>query len=232
MSILNILRRHTYKSSIFRITYNNQRLLKHRLISKRWSSTGAGAASLKSIDNLPGNFDFVQEEQLRLIVDPINFLEEKYKIAKAFDKNSPMYKMNMFGQPSVLLFSHDLVKKWQEYELRGQTQRTFPPHVLKLAGKSITNMFGRKHLDWRKNATNAFKPEIVDQYTPFIQQSANDIILSGIADITQKTGKSTYFCELSKQFAYEIGIKFVYGPLLSPQERANVFEVWYNNTFL
>ena len=223
--MLNILKKQLHKSGIFGIMFkfNNQRLISK---SRRWLSA---PINNKSIDNLPGHYDLIQEEQINLFTDSINFFEEKYKIAKQFDKNSPMFKINSFGVPSVVLLSHDLVKQWQEYELRGQTQRIILPQFEKLFGKWFVDMYGRSHMNWRKNATGAFKPEIIDQYTPFIQKCANDIMLSGIADITQKTGKSTYFCRLSKRFAYEIGTKFVYGSLLNPQERNDMFEVQFYN---
>ena len=222
--MLNILKKQPHKSGIFGIIFSNQALLTQRLISRRWLS--AVVESPKSIDYLPGHYDFIQEEQISLWTDTINFFEEKYKIAKQFDQNSPMFKMNFFGTPSVVLFSHDLVRQCQEYELRGQTHRTLGPFD-RLFGEFAIDMYGRTHMNWRKNATSEFKPEIVDQYTPFIQKCANDIMLSRIADITQKTGKSTYFCGLSKRFAYEIGIKFTYGPLLNPQERNDIFEVQF-----
>ena len=117
-----------------------------------------------------------------------------------------MIKVNSFGIPTIYLFSHDLVKQYQEYELRGQPQRCFPPILHKLLGKTSEDAYGRVHVEWRKKAIKSFKPEIVNQYTPFIQQAANDIVLSGIAEETQKTGKSIYFCELAKQFAFQIGV--------------------------
>ena len=178
------------------------------------------------MDNLPGNFDSNEEETKRLYADSVNLLNEKYEIAKAYDPKSPMMKMNAFGFPSIILFSHDLVKKWQEYELRGQTKRCFPPTVAQLFGKWSEDLYGRAHGQWRKKAMKSFKPAIIDQYTPFIQQTANEIVLSGIADITQINDKSVYFCQFAKQFTFEIGAKFVIGPLLSAQERKSLFEVF------
>ena len=217
MSMFRILRARAHQSLLKTALYQHYTL-------KRLSASTASSQS-QSIEHMPGDFDMIQQEQIRSIVDPINFWEEKYQIARQYDNNSPMMKMNVFGTPSVVLFSHDLVKQWQEYELRGQTQRIFPPHITKLFGKASADMYGKKHMDWRKKATPAFKPEIVDQYTPFIKKAANDIVLSNIAKESQSTGKAVYFCELAKRFAYEIGIKFTFGPLLSPQERADIFEV-------
>ena len=75
-------------------------------------------------------------------------------------------------------------------------------------------MHGDAHLKWRKKAIKSFKPDIVDQYAPFIQKTANNILLSGIAEQSQKTGQYIYFCTLAKRFAFEIGMKFIMGPLL------------------
>ena len=95
-----------------------------------------------------------------------------------------------------------------------------------MVGKAFgDDMYGKVHVEWRKKAIKSFKPDIVDQYTPFIQQSANDIVLSGIAEQSQKSGKHISLCEWAKKFAFEIGVKFVMGPLLNTNERNEAFPV-------
>ena len=150
--------------------------------------TSSSASPTKSIDELPGSFEYDQVELVRSITDIPNYWEEKYEIAKQYNPKSPMFKMNSYGIPSIALFSHDLVKLYQQYELKGQTRRIFPPNIRLLSPKSTVELWGPKHTEWRSKAAKAFKPNVIDQYTSFIQQSANQIVLEGISDITQQTG--------------------------------------------
>ena len=124
------------------------------------------------IDSLPGSFDFCQEANVRLATDEINFLNEQYEIAKQFDSQSPMFKFNALGTPSVILFSHVLVHQWQQHELQGKTKRLLPPHWIKLVGRITERMYGPQHSVWRSKVAKSFKPNTVDQYTPFIQKAA------------------------------------------------------------
>ncbi len=176
-------------------------------------------------DELPGNDDFQQEEAMEAFVDATNFWQQKYEIAKQYDPKSPMMKLNYTGYPSVVLFSHDLVKQWFEYEIKGQIERRFPPYMHKLFGRASYDSFGRVHSDWRKKATRSFKPELIDQYTPFIQQSAQNIVLKNIENVSQNTGEYTYLCDLAKRYTFESSIKFIYGPLLNDEEIENCFKV-------
>ena len=179
----------------------------------------------KSIDELPGDYTFDEDEQIRIAVDGIKLFEEKYQTAKDNDPTSPMIKMNGQGLPGVALFSHDIVKQWQQYELQGKTKRWFPPHFERLLGKVIAELYGAQHLEWRKKAAKAFKPHIIDQYTPFIQQAATEIVLEGLSNKSHQTGESIYFCSAAKRFAFEIGATFVCGPLVDQKERDEIFEV-------
>ena len=173
---------------------------------KQFSQSSSSVGTLKSIDDLPGDFEMHQHEQMRLFPDATNLFNEKYEIAKKANIQPPMIKMNVFGTPSILLFSHDLIKQYQRYELQGQTQRTLPPLFNQLIGRTVEDMYGRTHLNWRKKAIKSFRPEMVDQYTPFIQKSVNDIVLSGIAEESERKGDYVYFCELAKKFAFQVGI--------------------------
>ena len=179
----------------------------------------------KPIDVLPGNYEMDHDEQVRFFVDGVNLFEEKYQIAKSFDPESPMIKLNASGMPAIALFSHDMVKQWQKYELQGKTKRPLPQNFSKLLGKFLASLTGPTHSEWRKKAAKAFKPHIIDQYTPFIQKAATDIVLQGLANKCEESGESIYFCQEAKKFAFQIGIKFVCGPLISEPERAEIFPV-------
>lgn len=215
----------SYKTTITSIRYRQQLIHQHSVI-KRLYSSNASISTLKSMDDIPGDFEPLnQTDTIRLFTDSLNILNEKYEIAKKFDDKSPMIKMHAFDLPQIILFSHDLVKAYQQYELMGKTQRSIPDIFIELLGKAFGDMQGKNHLDWRKKAMKSFKPDIVDQYTPFIQKSANDVVLSGIAEESAKTGDYVYFCELAKKFAFQIGIKFMLGPLLNSKEIDELFEV-------
>ena len=189
-------------------------------------STSISIEKRKSIDILPGDYEMNQEEtKLLATQDSVELFEQKYNIAKQFDPHSPMIKMNAFGVPAIILFSHDLVKQWQQYELQGQTRRPNIPIFEKLVGSNFADLYGAKHLEWRKKTAKSFKPHIIDQYTPFIQKSAGDIVLKGISNTSQESGEFVYFCQEAKRFAFEIGIKFVMGPLINTEERAHLFSV-------
>ena len=90
-----------------------------RNLSTRWTVT----SSAPTFENMPGDFEMRMEEQSRMAADTVNFFNEKYAVAHQFNPKSPMIKFNAMGIPSVILFSHDLVKDWQAYELAGQTKR-------------------------------------------------------------------------------------------------------------
>ena len=190
---------------------------------QRWKFT-ASALQQKSIDSLPGNYETTQEEQIRLFTEAYNLFEEKYQIAKEYDAESPMIKMNAMHNPVVTLFSHDLVKQLQEYELRGKTKRKFSSNIHKLSGR-FSYEYGQTHSKQRAKAAKSFKPHMIEQYTPFIQSSAQSTLLEAIANESQSRNDSIYFCDVAKKFAYDIGIKFVYGPLLSDEERNELFPV-------
>jgi len=191
--------------------------------------TSASIAKRKSIDILPGDYEMNQEE-IKRWATPVDLFEEKYKIAKQFDPSSSMMKMNAFGVPVIVLFSHDLVKQWQQYELKGQTRRPNVPIFEKLVGNNFADLYGAKHLEWRKKTAKSFKPHIIDQYTPFIQKAASDIVLQGISNTSKESGEYVYFCQEAKRFAFEIGIKFVMGPLINAEERDHLFSIFQRFT--
>ena len=184
--------------------------------------------NVSNFQDLPGHFNMIKQDQIRLGVDPIEFYNEKYEEAKQHHPRQPIIKMNVMGVHSVGLFSHKLVRQFQGYELRGQTRRIFAPHLEKLFGKSVEDMYGKAHLKWRANASKGFKPNIIDQYTPFIQRAAESILLEGIYRENQRTGDYVHFLWEAKRFAFVIGIKFVYGPLLSDGERDSIFPIFQN----
>ena len=194
-------------------------------ISDRKFSLNHSAATLKSIDDIPGDFELNEQDTIRSMTDSVNFFNEKYEIAKAFDPQSPMIKMNFMGAPSIALFSHDLIKQYQEYEFKGQTQRMILPIFTRLLGQFSHDAHGKVHIDWRKKASKSFKPNTVDRLTPFIQQTANEILLNGIASQSNESGESLYFAPLVKRFAFEIGTKFVMGPMMDPKEIKDLFQV-------
>merc|ERR1719486_847298 len=70
---------------------------------------------LRPFDDLPSS-TVPNEDIGRIMTDSVSFLNEQYAIAQAAD--SQMLRMNALGTTNVFLFSHDLVKQWQAYELR------------------------------------------------------------------------------------------------------------------
>ena len=100
------------------------------------------------------------------------------------------------------------------------------PIFIDLMGRPLNDMSGPDHSAWRRKALPSFKPDLVDTFTPFIQRSATNILLNGIHKATEH-GDAVQFCPLAKRFAFEIGSKFVYGPLLNDKEREQAFPVQF-----
>lgn len=73
-------------------------------------------------------------------------------------------------------------------------------------------------------AMPAFKPRMLDELTPFIQESAQKLVLERIYEASQR-GESIPFCQVAKRFVFEIASKYIFGPLLDDSEREHVFEV-------
>ena len=67
---------------------------------------------------------------------------------------------------------------------------------------------------------------MIGQLSPFIQHSVQNLLLERIHEDTQN-GESIQFCSMAKRFAFEIGSKFVYGPLINDEEREYTFDVCY-----
>eukprot|EP01083_Nonionella_stella_P264541 897271_1 len=163
-----------FNQNAFRLSSRSKLYHGHYHLAIRYSQQST-ALSLKSMDTLP-SFTMSQNEQVKSMTDAANYFEEKYAIAKQHDNESPMIiEHGTFGS-SVILFSHDIVKQWQEYELQGRTKRFMFPHWLLLFtirsevfGKGIG---GSEHLEWRKKLSPAFKPEAVNKLAANIQQSA------------------------------------------------------------
>jgi len=183
------------------------------------------STQLRSFDDLPGPAEPLTPEDIgRFFFDPNPFLKEQHALAQA--GNSQMVRFEAFGEQNVILFSHDLVKQWQGYELRGLTKRTIPPGFDKLTGKAFSDMYGREHAEWKKKAMGSFRPTMLDTYIPSIQRSAEDVVLQGIAAATQQTGEAVQFNPLAKRFAYDIASGFVWGPLINDLERPVTYELF------
>lgn len=153
-------------------------------------------------------------------------MDEYYAVAKAHNASTPMIRLNAVGTNSVILFSHDLVKQWQGYELRGQTKRTIPAAFEKLVGRAFGEMYGQEHLAWRKKAAVSFKPSTLDTYIPFIQESAEKNILNVIHDEALQKGEAVHLNPLAKRFAYDVGSSFVWGPLLDEHDKPRSYELF------
>jgi len=184
---------------------------------------------LRPFDDLPSS-TVPNEEVGRILTDSLSFMNEQYAIAQAAD--SQMLRMNALGSTSVFLFSHDLVKQWQGYELRGQTKRHVPPPFDKLAGKAFSDMHGQEHAEWKKKAMRSFKPSMLDLYIPSIQRSVQDVVLKGMFDESQASGEAVHFNPMAKRFAYDIGSNFVWGPLISDEERPLSYELFKGVTHI
>jgi len=203
------LRRHTVPSRL--VQFHHKRCL------------AASSSQLRSIDELPG-LTVSNDELGRFVSDPLPFLNEQYAIAEA--AGSQMLRMEALGQESVVLFSHDLVKQWQGYEIRGQTKRAMPTGFDKLAGKAFSDMHGREHVEWKKKAARSFKPSMLDHYIPSIERSIRDVVLQGMYDESQASGEFVHFNPSAKRFAYDIASGFVWGPLISDDERPTSYEMF------
>jgi len=188
----------------------------------------ASAQQHKSIDDLPGDSDQVPtpEEFMRIVTDSVALFGEKYEEAKQQGLSSPMMKGSFGGTTTVTLMSHDAVKQWHQYELQGRVRRGgFPEMLTQVTGKAFNDMSGPDHAEWRKKAMPSFKPDMIGTFAPFVQRSAQNIVLDGIRRETEH-GDAVQFCPLAKRFAFEIGAKFVFGPLLNDEEREYMFTLF------
>lgn len=189
------------------------------------------AQPVKHVDNIPGVWgENISQDEIQLFMeDPLAFQNQKYEIAKQADPLNPMYKFQ-FQQESLLLFSHDLVTQWQRYELSGQVRRAMPQFLINLVGRPFHDMSGPKHLAWRKKAMPAFKPNMIDVFAPFIQECAQNMMLENISKECAD-GQSVSFNPLARRFAFEIGMHFIFGPLLTKEERDYLFYDLFNTIF-
>jgi len=95
----------------------------------------------------------------------------------------------------------------------------------KLTGRVGAEMSGPAHTEWRKKIMPSFKPKIVGKFASFIQDSAQNLLLEHVHEESQK-GKFVQICPTAKHFAYDIGSRFVYGPLLNAEEREHTFQIF------
>jgi len=180
----------------------------------------------RSIDQIPGTLEPASpNEIIRAVTDDVRYWDEQWIMAKQDGLSSPMMKMNLFGLPSVALLSHDCVKEWHQYELTGKARRDSSSTIAQLIGRPFEDMFGSTHSAWRKKVMPSFKPNMIGRLSPFIQHSVQNLLLEYISSKT-KEGESVQFCTAAKRFAFEVGSKFVYGPLLNNQEREYAFDIF------
>jgi len=177
----------------------------------------------RPFDDIPGSVDPIpQEELIRFFTDSVNLFGEKYPIA--IEQGNGLWKMSVKeGQNTVALLSHDAVKQWHQYELQYRTKRQMPSELEGFAGRAFSDIHGPAHSEWRKKVMPSFKPKTVGRFAPFIQHSAQRLLLDRIHEESEK-GEFVQFCPTAKQFAYDIGSKFVYGPLLNEEERDYTFQ--------
>merc|ERR1719402_664258 len=123
-----------------------------------------------------------------------------------------------------------MVAQWQKYEMTGQVKRAMPDFLIDLIGRPFDDMKGPVHLAWRKKAMPAFKPKMIDEFAPFIQNAATNMMLENISKECSD-GKSVSFNPLARRFAFEIGMQFIFGPLLDKEERDYLFYDLFNTIF-
>lgn len=95
--------------------------------------------------------------------------------------------------------------------------------LIKVLGESLREKNGPKHLAWKKKAMTAFKPKMIDEFAPFIQDAATNMMLENISKECGD-GKSVSFNPLARRFAFEIGMQFIFGPLLDKEDRDYLFD--------
>merc|ERR1719333_518688 len=105
-----------------------------------------------------------------------------------------------------------------------------PEFFIKLLGEPVRDMHGPQHLAWRKKAMPAFKPKMIDEFAPLIQDAATNMMLENISKECGD-GKSVSFNPLARRFAFEIGMQFIFGPLLDKEERDYLFYEHFNAIF-
>jgi len=176
---------------------------------------------------MPGSLEMDMAGLMELVGDPMAFCNGKYAVAQQFNPKAPMIKTNVMGVPSVILFSHDLVKQSQGYELRGQTKRVIHPIIAKAIGRNVQDLDGGSwHMEWRKGINPAFKPLDIDKLTPIVQDMAQRVVLEGIAKLNRDTGDSVRLYTAAQRFAFNISAKFVLGPYITEQEMDYAFQKW------
>jgi len=182
---------------------------------------------MKRFDDIPTSTDEVSlgENFQRLFEDPMGLFDEQYEIAKKADPENPMFRSEANGMKSVTLFSHELVAQWQKYEMTGQVKRTIPDAFIELIGRPFADMKGPVHLAWRKKAMPAFKPKMIDEFAPFIQDAATSMMLENISKECAE-GKSVSFQPMARRFAFEIGMQFIFGTQLSKEERDHLYDLF------
>ena len=73
----------------------------------------------------------MKKKQLECLLIVLIYLMKNMKLQKHLIKNHQWLKWMDFGEPTIVLFSHDLIQQYQQYELQGQTHRKFPDVFVK-----------------------------------------------------------------------------------------------------
>merc|ERR1712038_2007014 len=85
-------------------------------------------------------------------------------------------------------------------------------------------MKGPEHAAWRKKAMPAFRPKMMGQLAPFVQRSAQNLVLDQIHK--ESSAEFVRFCPTAKRFAFEVGSNLIYGPLLNDEDRQHIFSMF------
>merc|ERR1719192_1382817 len=161
---------------------------------------------------------------IRVRTDTANFFKD-YAVEHSKDGNVPKMMKFTVSEPTVALLSHDCVKEWHQYEINGQKiRRGMPDFIAKLTGRPFVDMKGPEHSAWRKKAVPQFKPNMMGKLAPFVQRSAQNLVLDRIQK--ESENESVRLCPMAKRFAFEIGANLIYGPLLNEEKREQSFDLF------
>jgi len=155
-----------------------------RLASSISSDNGDDSSTSKKISTIPGRrssprfLSFLFDDSIKLL-SPKTMGTYQTKTARKYQ--SPIFKTNIFFQPTVVVTSQDYVDKifYEESKHKGCLVPAFPPHHYKLFGpKSVIVQKGEYHARLRRLLQPSLSPVAIQSYRPLIESSVKEFVRS------------------------------------------------------
>eukprot|EP01084_Bolivina_argentea_P131846 232665_1 len=142
-----------------------------------------------------------------------------------------MIKWNIGESYSICPFNNDAIKEIYRLETNGTVKPSAPPNVIKLLGENALVFLSlKRHSPIRKKLNPFFTLESMRHRHELMANIVNNL-LSTMYEKTITNGDSgVHLYSETKLAAFELGLRAVFGDLLSEEESNSLFEnleIWY-----